>query len=49
LGSAMSSSVPWEPTFAPATGSVWSIRTEWPGGRPLYFPALPPGRGRGAA
>ena len=47
--SATSSSAPWEPTCAPATGSGSSGRTEGPGGRPLYFPALPPGRGRGAA
>ena len=44
-----SSSAPRAWTCGPATGSGSSRLAEGPGGRPLYFPALPPGRGRGAA
>ena len=49
LGSATSSSARRTPTSAPATASGSSESTEGLAGRPLYFPALPPGRGRGAA
>lgn len=46
--SVMSSSARREPTFGRGTDYGSSQAPEGPGRRPLYFPALPPGRGRGA-